>query len=160
MSTDGDRARAGELLVEARRLMALQRTHLAIPLLNEALSLDPQASAIRYHAGALALRQGEPGAALRHLSLCVEKEPDHAAAWSRIGACHMIARRYPAAAHAYLAASTGSGDESGPSWHLARALRLCGRLGEAERALHAVYEAGNVETAAAHDHALLRLALG
>jgi len=160
VTSQGDRSRAAELLGEARRLMALQRTHLAVPLLNEALRHDPESSELRYHVGALAVRQGELEAALRHLTLCVESEPAHAAGWSRIGGCHMLAGRYPAAAQAYLKARAGIGEESGPSWRLARALRLCGRLAEAERIMQVVYDVPSVETAAVHEYAVLHLTMG
>ncbi|MDA1071612.1 MAG: CDP-glycerol glycerophosphotransferase family protein [Proteobacteria bacterium] len=150
MSPAEDRRRAGELLAQARRLMALKRTHEAIPLLNEALQHDPASAPLRYQVGATALR---------HLTLCVGSAPDHAAAWSQIGACHMLGRRWDEAAKAYGRARAGSGEGSGPNWRLARALRLCGRLAEAEQAMLEVYRAANVETAAAHEHAVLRMAL-
>ena len=160
MSSGDNRARAGELLAEALRLIDLRRSHLAVPLLNEALKLDPDNTELRFHAGGHALRQGAPDLALRHLQRCVAGDPGHAAAWAQIGGCHMLAGRHADAAEAYGRARDGRGEGSGPSWRHARALRLCGRHGEAQAELSAVLATPGPETAAVHEQALLCLETG
>ena len=160
MSSPADRGRAGELLAEARRLIALRRSHLAVPLFNEALKLDPDNAELRFHAGSHALRQGMPDLALRHLKRCVAADPAHAAAWVQIGGCHMLAGRHADAAEAYGHARQGTGKESGPNWRHARALRLAGRHDEALAELRDVFAAASAETAAFHEQAVLHLDLG
>ncbi len=160
MTGKADTSRAGDLLAQARRLMALRRSHEAVPLLNEALKLSPRDSALRLEAGAFALRQGQIDLALRHLAICVEEDPANAAAWVQIGSAHMLARRHEDAAQAYARAREGRGEAAAPSWRYARALRLTGRHREAAQELQPIVDAPNAETAAFHEQALLCMANG
>lgn len=160
MTGDNESSRAGALLTRARSLMALQRSHEAVPLLNEALKLAPRDGPLRLTAGTFALRQGQLDLALHHLRICVEAEPDNASAWTQIGSVHMLARRHGEAAQAFARAREGQGEDAGPSWRYARALRLTGQHRRAAEELQSVLKASSAETAAYHEQALLCVALG
>jgi len=154
------RDRVDALLAEARRLIALRRPEHAIPLLNEAAALDPGHAGLRYEMGALCARQGAIAGALVHLQASVAADPHHAAAWNEIGGCHMLARRHREAADAFEHARHGTGPQSGPSWRLARALRLAGDRAAATAAMKEVLATGQVRAPALHEHALQHFAAG
>lgn len=147
-----ERVRA--LLDEAKRQIALRRSEHAIPLLNEAARLEPGNAELRYEMGALCTRQGALPQALAHLQASVAANPKRAAAWSQIGTCHMLAGRPREAAAAFARARTAAGPESGPSWRLARALRLAGDTDAAQEAMREVLSTGRIQPSAAHEYAL------
>jgi hypothetical protein len=152
--------RVATLLAEAQRLMALQRSEQAVPLLNEALKLDPWNSELRLQVGSFALRQGSHKQALRHFEICVAEDPGKSAVWLQIGSCHMLAGRHVEAAQAYAQARQGNGDAGAPSWRYARALRLSGQTAQAAQEIQATVALPNAETAAYHECAQLCMELG